>query len=98
LGKNLNQHYGPKYLLGVDDVWIYVDTYGRYMTVRRGGKEGWGEGSKGLVSTHGTSEYIIPGEWLDRFMKLLPKAEAKRDARSFRYAQDRHKKLHDELI
>jgi hypothetical protein len=82
----------------VDDIWIYVDTFGRYMTVRRGGKEGWGEESKGLVSTHGTAEYIIPGPWLDRVMKLLPKAEAKRDARDLRYANDRHKELRDQLI
>jgi len=54
LGKNLHANYGPKYEFKQDNIRIYLDDYGHYLTIH--------DGDKLVVSTHNEKLYA-PGEW-----------------------------------
>jgi len=69
LGKELSATYGPKYSWNKDQIDIYVDDYGHYMTVNINDKL--------VCSTHFCDEFIIPGEWLDIVLKSYQEAHIK---------------------
>lgn len=68
LGKELNAKYGPKWRWKHEDIEIYGDGYGHYLTVHVNGKE--------VVSTHGCSQLFVRGDWLSRLQPFLTQAEA----------------------
>src|SRR4051812_42507792 len=51
LGERLRHNYGPKYEFKYEDVRIYVDNYGNYMTVHKG--------ERLVVSTHNERLYVF---------------------------------------
>jgi hypothetical protein len=57
LGENFLATYGPKYCWDKDNVRIYVDDYGHYMTVNFNNRL--------VCSTHPCQQFIILGEWID---------------------------------
>src|ERR1700693_1363266 len=66
LGTSLSVNYGPKYIYDSENVQIYVDDYGHYMTVR--------DGDKLVCSTHPCDRFIIVGEWTSRLLNVYPQA------------------------
>ena len=76
--------YGPKYLWthgeGADAIVIYVDDYGRYMTVT--------VGEQVVCSTHPNELLFVPGAWTETVRELEPgateRAHAERAARERR--------------
>ena len=50
--------YGPKFVVTVNEVEVYVDDYGCYMIIRDKGQK--------VASTHRTEEFIVPGAWQAR--------------------------------
>ena len=73
LGKELSATYGPKYSWNKDQIDIYVDDYGHYMTVNINDKL--------VCSTHFCDEFIIPGEWINIVLKSYQKAFKKNKQR-----------------
>ena len=63
MGQRLSHNYGPKYEYRDGDLVIYVDDYGGFMTVHKGGKL--------IVSTHNEKLYIT-GEWEEIIARLTP--------------------------
>lgn len=55
LGEHLSHSYGPKYRWEKNNICIYVDDYGNYMTVHLG--------EKLICSTH-NERLFAPGDWL----------------------------------
>lgn len=99
-GRDINARYGPKYILDVEDVRLYVDTYGGYMTVQRKDNDGYADERRvaGLLSTHPTEEFIKPGEWQDRILALYPEAQAKKAARDERIEEERRRRALDQIV
>ena len=69
LGEKLSATYGPKYSWDNDQINIYVDNYGHYMTVNIDDKL--------VCSTHFCDQFIIPGKWLDTVLKSYQEAYEK---------------------
>jgi hypothetical protein len=67
LGVSVPHNYGPKYLYKEDEIEIYVDDYGHYMTTKVNGKL--------KASTHNDKLYA-PGEWEEIINRLYPEAQA----------------------
>src|SRR5438046_3119734 len=69
--------HGPKYQYsigtGETEITVYVDDYGRYMTVHLNGKR--------VCSTHQTERLFVPGEWSSIVAAHWGKAHAARDAK-----------------
>lgn len=58
LGTLLSAPYGPKYKFIKDDISIYVDDYGHFITVRFENKQ--------VCSTHPCDLLFIPGKWMEK--------------------------------
>lgn len=61
--------HGPKYVWRRNNIKIYVDDYGHYMTVHMGDRE--------MASTHQCSQFIIPGDWIAEALSVYEVAVAK---------------------
>lgn len=57
LGERQSSNYGPKYKWEHDNIEIFVDDYGNFMTVTVEGEQ--------VASTHPCGQYIRGGGWLD---------------------------------
>lgn len=93
LGTPVRANWGPKYQFDKDDLSIYVDDYGGYMTAKFQGKL--------VMSTHSGERLYVPGPWETLLSDLLPLAEKKKkDMLSTRQENERLKLLnklkHDE--
>lgn len=66
--------YGPKYIWHDGDVEVFVDDYGRYMTVRYRDQR--------VLSTHRADKFIVYGPWVDIISKAVP------DARIHKYLSE----------
>jgi hypothetical protein len=71
LGRDLSAKYGPKRRWSAKGVEIYVDDYGRYMTVCAGGKE--------VCSTHDCSRLFVPGPWMEVVRRAAVQARSVRE-------------------
>ena len=86
LGTRLNASWGPKYQMDKDDLSIYIDDYGGYMTAKFKGKA--------VMSTHQNDRLYIPGEWELQLSDLLPLAQKEAEASRLR----RQEKEREELL
>lgn len=77
--------YGPKYEFTKDDVKIYVDNYGGYMTVY--------VGDKLVASTH-NEKLFIPGAWFDGLRDEIENAKVK----SEQLAEKKNEEKKDRMI
>jgi hypothetical protein len=81
--------YGPKYLWRNGDIEIYVDDYGKYMTVKIDGKL--------VCSTHVTERLFIPGEWVERVRPFAESAAVKKSEWQLSEAEKKRRELIEEL-
>ena len=86
LGNRLNTRYDPKYSWEHDDINIYVDDYGHYMTMHYNGKE--------ILSTHPCQRFIIPCEAIEKILELYPKAQVIAEEKN----ANTHKKEKERLL
>jgi len=89
LGKELNANYGPKYKWEGEDVVVYVDDYGNYMTVRLRGRL--------IVSSHPTEKLFVPGPWLTPLLPLMEQAKQAAEANAEQRKRDAARALRDAL-
>lgn len=85
LGEKVNTTYGPKYRFTEDNIEIYVDDYGHYMTIYID--------SKLKVSTHNEKLYV-KGDWENN----IPRWNADRQASESKAISDAIEKERLELI
>ena len=88
-GKELNANYGPKYKWEGEDVVVYVDDYGNYMTVRLRGRL--------IVSSHPTEKLFVPGPWLTPLLPLMEQAKQAAEANAEQRKRDAARALRDAL-
>lgn len=89
LGKKLPERYGPKFRWeGGDEVEIYVDDYGHYMTVHHKGRL--------VCSTH-SDRLFVPGDWSTQPLSLLTQARDCRDAERAAIEDKERARLVEEL-
>lgn len=81
--------HGPKYQHSIGDIVIYVDDYGRYMTVHVNGKR--------VCSTHQTDRLFVSGEWSSIVVAHWSKAKAVRDAKIANQVEQERQRLLDTL-
>ena len=62
---------GPKYSWEADGVSIYLDDYGKYLTVEVGGKR--------VCSTHDCEQLFVPGEWMNAVRRAAVTAAARQE-------------------
>jgi hypothetical protein len=74
-GKELDVRYGPKYKWEGEGVVIYVDDYGRFMTVHANGE-------RLVTSSHKTEKLFVPGPWLLPLLPLMEQARQRKRTRS----------------
>ena len=89
LGNDLHENYGPKYSWNHEDVAIYIDNYGNYMTVHYKDKK--------VCSTHPCTKLFADGEWVSIIMKYLPEAKAVQERKQQESEQRMRQKLIQEL-
>jgi hypothetical protein len=85
LGTPLQANYGPKYAYNVDELYIYVDDYGHYMTVNY--KE------KMVCSTHPCERLYVPGDWETMIPQLVNLADQRKKDRFIEVEEKRKSEL-----
>lgn len=90
IGKQLNENYGPKYNLDINehDIVVYVDDYGHYATAHNKGKL--------VMSTH-NEQLFIPGKWVDIVMSKKNEAEEKEIDNEKKKNEEKRQTLINEL-
>lgn len=73
VAEELGTCFVSKYTFQLDDINVYVDNYGRYMTVH--------VGDKLVCSTHQCEQLFIPGEWVAKILALYGEAMQRRQER-----------------
>jgi hypothetical protein len=69
MGQNMHATYGPKYLWERGPIRLYVDNYGKYLTVTVHGTL--------ACSTHITDQFICPGNWQNEILSDYEAAVSK---------------------
>lgn len=95
LGNSLSVRYGPKYELCIEDVYIYVDGYGRYMTVSVDDPEA--DERVRVCSTHPADGLFVPGEWLRKVEPYYESAHCSERERKSRREDENRRKLLEQL-
>lgn len=90
LGHPQQVQYGPKWLWSADGISIYIDGYGRYLTVCSDNKK--------VCSTHRAEEFIVPGAWIDRVASYFPEALKNREEKEQSLSDHKHKLLLEQLL
>ncbi len=85
LGGDINHNYGPKYTWAQDGVDVYVDDYGKYMTVSYKGRR--------VCSTHPCDNLFVPGEWVLVIDQYAQAAKDKSNAKEARRVEERRQQL-----
>lgn len=92
LGDSLSVRYGPKYELHIEDVYLYLDGYGRFMTFAVGGEAG-----RRVCSTHPCEELFVPSRWLGKVEAYHPEASYVREEDENARERERRAKLLEQL-
>lgn len=87
-GPGYTSNYGPKRQWESDNLRIYVDDYGHYMTVSYH--------QKVVCSTHGP-DVFIPGEWVSIIDRVVPAASDRRNRREIEKAENNRRRLIDSM-
>ena len=93
-GKSLNANYGPKYQWAGEGVTVYVDDYGRWLSITAG--------SKCLVSADLRSQaevlgLFVPGPWLTPLLPLMEQAKQAAEAKAEQRKRDAAQALRNAL-
>jgi hypothetical protein len=89
-GKELDVRYGPKYKWEGEGVVIYVDDYGRCMTVHANGE-------RLVTSSHKTEKLFVPGPWLAPLLLLMEQAKQAAEAKAEQRKRDAAQALRNAL-
>lgn len=89
MGQQMAAKYGPKYQWQHGDISIYLDDYGRYLTVT--------VDETRVCSTHPTSCLFVPGDWYDVIAAHAPNTDAIISRREQSIAERERQRLLAEL-
>lgn len=99
LGEAPSVRYGPKYSWEREGIIIYVDDYGKYMTVRDArdldddiDPDYRYTKARQVCSTHPCSKLFIPGDWLEIIAPHIEPAEQRKERREKRRHENRRQR------
>lgn len=89
LGEDPGSRFPPKYVWNHNDIDIFVDDYGRFMTVTLKGKL--------VCSTHPCENLFIPGDWTNEVLIHYKQAQEKLDQIRMQQEQAEKEQLVEKL-